>query len=90
MVVTVTVCTGVPAPDVVAIDEAPAEDKVVTTVTVCTGVPAPDVVASDEAPVENEAAAEGETASVELKGPLTNLPPMILAFWLAAPALLFR
>lgn len=66
------------------------------TVTVCTGVPAPEVAAGnvaaaeEEEPAEDEAAPDEDVTALELDGPLTNLPPMMFAFWLAAPALLFR
>ena len=69
---------------------------VVVTVTVSTGAPAPDVAAGDvvaaeeDTAVEDDAAAGEEAAAVELEEPLTSLPPIMLAFWLAAPALLFK
>ena len=60
------------------------------TVTVCTGIPTSDVAAGDEKATEDKAATEEEVTAVELEGPLINLPPMMLAFRLDVPALLFR
>jgi hypothetical protein len=91
VVVTVTVCTGVPTSEVAAggvdaagdkapVDDAPADEAPVDEAPADEGPEVADTPDEVNSPVAEEAVPEEDATILELDGPLINLPPITPGF----------